>query len=176
MVYDSNEHIVGVKYSYSMSRVLAYDNRNRVIGDTSYDGSGNIVSYDTFSYDNDDNITSFQELRITTGGIFTDGPVIVVYDHHPNPHAKFGKLIYYADGDFKYSFKENSISEKAGSYEEKVRKPRRMWFINIIAMDNCGRNQAIWTIGLSLIITNKTGGEQLRAFSVRCVKIIERLR
>ena len=103
-----------------MSRILAYDNRNRVIGDTSYDDSGNIVSYNTFSYDNDDNITSFQELRITTGGIFTDGPVIVMYDHHPNPHAKFGKLIYYADGDFKDSFKENSVSEKAGSYEEKV--------------------------------------------------------
>ncbi len=43
-----------------------------------------------------------------------------MYDHHPNPHAKFGKWIYYADGDFRYLFKENSVSEKAGSYEEKV--------------------------------------------------------
>ncbi len=60
-------------------------------------------------------------LFISTGGaVSTDGPVIVMYDHHPNPYAKFGKWIYYANGDFRYLFKENSVSEKAGSYEEKV--------------------------------------------------------
>jgi hypothetical protein len=124
MVYDSNGLITSVKSTSTQTnfpRVFTYDNRSRVVADTSFDDTGKVVFYNSFSYDNDDNIISYQEVTVSqTGDLYTDGPVTVTYDHHRNPHARFGKWIYYADGDFRYLFKENSISEKAGSFEEKT--------------------------------------------------------
>src|SRR4030095_13622026 len=122
MVYDSNGLITGVKKTsmQGFGRVFAYDGKGRVVADSSLDDMGKVVYYYSYAYDNDDNIISYKRTVISqSGGLYFLGPVTVTYDHHPNPHAKFGNWIYYGVGDFRYLFKENSISEKNGSIEEK---------------------------------------------------------
>jgi hypothetical protein len=126
MIYDTTGRIVEKKtFSYfpqqgSGRAVFTYDDRERVIADSGYDDSGKLWSYNSFSYDNDDNLISYQRYWLGEDRtVYTGGLVNVTFDHHPNPHEKFGKWIYYGDGDFKYLFKENSVSEKNGPIEEK---------------------------------------------------------
>ena len=126
MIYDTTGRIVRKKSLFlspqpgSAETVFNYDDRGRVIADSSYDDSGNLGAYNIFSYDNNNNLTSYQRYWIANGAVYTGGLVSVTYDGHLNPHAKFGKWVYYGDGDFKFLFIENSISERNGSVEEKV--------------------------------------------------------
>ena len=126
MIYDTTGRIVGKRtlfYSPQQSSgqgVFTYDDRGRVIADSGYDDSGKLWSYNSFSYDNDDNLISYQRFWLGEDRtIYTGGLTTVTYDRHPNPHATFGKWLYYGIGAFQYLFKENSISEKSGSAEQK---------------------------------------------------------
>ena len=128
MEYDGNGRIIkktGILSQNTtpfVTTLYTYDNIGRITADSSIDDTGKVYEYHSFSYDNNGNMISYQISRRFNGdsAYTSDGPVIVTFDHHPNPNAKFGKWVYYGDGDFTYLFKENSLSEKVGQLELKI--------------------------------------------------------
>ncbi|MCW3116867.1 MAG: hypothetical protein JWM28_949 [Chitinophagaceae bacterium] len=124
MVYDSLGRIsckIGIAAGQTIPdtiSIYAYDEQGRIISDTSYFGTDKVLEYHAYSYDNNDNIVSYQRYnRFASDTFLAEGIVIATYDHHPNPHLKYGKWIYYADGDYRYLFKENSVGYLNANYK-----------------------------------------------------------
>jgi hypothetical protein len=117
--YDMNEHIVQViknatTQSQSGSDKLTYNADGLLIADSSFNSSGEIMYYLTYTYDAYVNVVSTETFTWYQGS-FVDlvgGPTnFYYYDHHVNPYYKIGKLLFAASEstNFQYLSKENII-------------------------------------------------------------------
>lgn len=89
---------------------FAYDSQNRIVGDSTYDGSV-LRSYRVFTYDNNGNIVTTEEFEKSGGSFSSVGKRSMSYDHQPNPHRFNGNILYFGDLLFSNLSQNNIVSQ-----------------------------------------------------------------
>ena len=101
--YDGNDNIAGKIYSNQYATAIGvrrkntytYDARGRMIADTTYSyRSEDIIEYVTYTYDNNDNIVSWQEFHDEGGIMKTDGIISASYTNLVNPYFDLRSSLY----------------------------------------------------------------------------------
>jgi hypothetical protein len=101
--YDHDNNIAGKIYGNSYTTAMdirgkntyGYDRLGRLTGDTTYSyWSENIVEYVIYTYDNNDDVISWQEFHNAGGAMKSDGIVFLSYNNSMNPYFDIRMPIY----------------------------------------------------------------------------------
>ena len=89
---------------------FAYDNKGRIIADSTFDGSL-LMAYDVYAFDNNENVIT-EEKHVRTGiGMESQGVASLQYDDKINPYRMTGNPAYYSNpGSFEYLSRNNLIA------------------------------------------------------------------
>jgi hypothetical protein len=93
-----NDRMVLKKYTNSLvsnRNTYTYDSQGRLIGDTTYSyWSNDIAGYVVYTYDNNDDIISWQEYFSENGILKSDGVISATYNSSINPFSNIGLPLY----------------------------------------------------------------------------------
>jgi hypothetical protein len=115
-IYDVNNKIIRSIGTPTLANLtlddysFAYDAQNRIVGDSTYNGSV-LKSYRVFIYDDKDNIISTEEFEKSGSFFSSGGKRSMSYDHQPNPHRFNGNILYFGGLLFSNLSQNNIVSQ-----------------------------------------------------------------
>ena len=73
---------------------FVYNRNGRITSDTSFTKTGEMDGYSVLEYDNNSNISAYQDFVITGATVYSQGKFTYQYDNKRSPFNKIGKLLY----------------------------------------------------------------------------------
>ena len=73
---------------------FVYDAKGRIISDSIFTKNGDLYGYSLLEYDNNDNISGFQDFVMVGSTVSTQGKFTYQYDNKRSPFNKMGKVLY----------------------------------------------------------------------------------